>query len=142
MEGKINFLFQEANNLEDEELQSHFLNYICVMLSGYIEVNINRIIKECKKDDFECKQNVATTQNATWCKIKPIFALIDLERTVILNQKINDTDIIDILYEIIGDRNSIAHGKNITTLNLPKLKNSFESIKKFISEIEETFECS
>lgn len=140
MERKINYLFKKTKEIEDEELQSHFLNYICIMLSGYLEVKINEIITQCKKNtNSECKKSVATTQNATWCKIKPILALIDINLTLELHNAIIKTDTIDILYRIITNRNDISHGKNITTLTLPKLESDFVQLKSFIEEVENIF---
>lgn len=141
MENKINLLFAKAKYIEDEELQSHFLNYICVMLSGYVEININQIIKNCKNSNSECFQSISTIQNATWCKIKPILSLINIEDTVKLHKQIIKTDIIDILYRTISTRNDIAHGKHITTLTLNKLKDDFKEIKFFIQKTKDIFEC-
>ena len=140
MENKINYLFEKAKEIEDdEEFQSHLLNYICVMLSGYIEVNINNIIKQCDKNDNECKSSIKTIQNATWCKIKPILALINIELTLELNNIIIQTNTVDIIYRIISTRNNIVHGKNITNLTLPKLESDFEDIKRFIQKVKELF---
>lgn len=140
METKIDYLFNKAQYIEDEELQADLLNYICVILSGYLEININKIIKQCNKNDInECKDSIKPIQNATWCKIKPILALIDIKLTLKLYNDIIQTDAIDIIYNIIKNRNDIAHGKNITTLTLPKLKSDFEEIKIFIKKVQKLF---
>jgi len=141
MENKINFLFKEAHNIENEELQSHFINYICIKLSGYIEVNINIIICKYKDKSLECTKSISTIQNATWCKIKPMFSLIDLELTIKLQNEIIKMNIIDILYNLIKNRNDIAHGKDITILTLSQLEKDFKEIKLFIQKTKKIFEC-
>ena len=143
MENKINFLFEHVKDIDDEELQSHFLNYICIMLSGYIETNINKIINECKKNESnECKNSISTTKNATWCKIKPILSLINIELSLELCNAIVQTDAIETIYEIVQKRNDISHGKDITSLSLQTLKSHFREIKEFIKKVDEIFCCN
>jgi hypothetical protein len=140
MENKINYLFEQFKKTDEEELQSHILNYICILLSGYIETNINNIIKQCKKDlDNECKNSISSTQNATWCKIKPILSLIDIELTLKLHNAIIETDTIDIIFHIVNKRNDISHGKDVTGLTLQQLENDFKKLKLFIQKVKEIF---
>lgn len=139
MEKKIDFIFIQIGEAENEQLSSHLLNYACVLLSGYIEVEINKIITNSDKNNIDCKNSIKTIQNATWCKIKSILALIDIELTLELHKAIIQTDTIEVIYNIITTRNDIVHGKDITSLTLPKLKDDFIAIKKFILKTKEIF---
>ena len=68
-------------------LQSHILNHICVLISGYLEKEITNILVNYKGTThfrlLECQdtnkvKNISHRQgqgiqNAKWCSIRPVF---------------------------------------------------------------------
>ena len=59
---KINNLLVKVKLIEDEEIASHMLNYICILISGYLETSMENVISDYKKTDHcnthECKDNI------------------------------------------------------------------------------------
>ena len=150
MENRINNLLGKVQNIEDEELSSHFLNYICILISGYLETNMEMIINDYKSTphclSHECKNSIRSMrkiQNAKWCAIRPIFMNIDESILELLKSEL-DEDFENITFSInnmVTTRHKIAHGENVTSLTLGVLNRDFENIKIFVQKIEEIFEC-
>ena len=146
MKNKIENLLNKNYSQIDEELKYHLQNHICILISGYLETEINNQLNDYKKTNHfkrnECSKKLAgeSLQNATWCKIKPILGTIDDSFPVNLRNSIIDFDLtIQAIKSIIDNRNDIAHGKNITTLTMDILKQNFIITDKFISELKTKF---
>jgi hypothetical protein len=149
MKNKIEKLLNEeyAKLSEEEILQSHFLNYICILISGYLETEFNNKLKDYKsKEHFkihECKDKLSgeKLQNATWCKIKPILAIIEDEFPQKLKNSINNFDlIIQSIQNIVVRRNNISHGKDITGLTIEILTQDFKNIQNFLEKLNTIFD--
>jgi hypothetical protein len=150
MKNKIVFLLEKVNHIDDEELSSHLLNYICVLISGYLEKNIEDIIKDYKNTphclSHECKNSLMSMrkiQNAKWCAIRPIFMNIDENILELLKEElgIEFDDIIFSIDNIVKTRHQIAHGNDVTSLTVIILNRDFDNIKKFIEKIKDIFDC-
>ena len=147
MENKINYLFEQFKNIENEneEFQSHILNYICILQSGYLEKTIQNLLKDYKTSTHwnsnECKNNIKLkVQNAKWCSIRPTFLTIDISIVTRLKELDNFENIIDSINNIVGTRHKIAHGETVTNLTLSILKSDFENIKLFLDKLQIIFE--
>jgi len=59
-----NLLKKTSDIINDDEINSHFLNYICVLISGYLEKELENIIEEYKKSkhckSHECKDTIGS----------------------------------------------------------------------------------
>jgi len=148
MENKINLLL--ANNIEDEFLSSHLLNYICVLISGHLEKNMQKIIDDYKTTlhctHHECKDTIKsmrTIQNAKWCAIRAIFMNIDENILEVLKNELGEEfgEITDSINNMVKTRHKIAHGEDVITLDKDILSRDFQNIKKFIISVNETFGC-
>ena len=139
-----------AKVIEDEELVSHILRYICILISGYLENELNTIIENYKsKEHFknhECKKFINSQrkiQNAKWCSIRPIFLNIDDNLLINFKSKVNN-DFDKIVYSIdsiVKIRHKIAHGEtNITELSQEDLKSHFSNINLFLNILNEIFD--
>ncbi len=147
MKNKIdNLLKTEYLKLSDPILQSHFLNYICVLISGYLEKEVQAILDtykgtthfnlhECKKDIQSMRKN----QNAKWCSIRPILTNIDKTIVIRLSKYKNFDLIVASINNIVKTRHSIAHGENVTNLTIGILKTDFENIQKFLKQLQKIF---
>lgn len=148
MEDKITVLLEKVNDIEDEYLSSHLLNYICVLISGYLEKKIQAMIKTYKEsihfNTHECKNFIKDNiQNAKWCAIRGIFMNIDENILDLLKTEFNDEldNIIFSINNIVQTRHKIAHGENVTHLTIVVLNRDFNNIKQFIVKINDIFEC-
>jgi len=148
MEYKINILLSKVNNIEDEYLSSHLLNYICVLISGYLEKNIDEIINKYKITNHcnahECKDTIKSMrkiQNAKWCAIRTILMNIDENILDLLKTEfvVEFDNIITSIDNIVKTRHKIAHGEDVTTLSITILSTDFNNIKKFIIKMNEIF---
>lgn len=146
MKSKIENLLNKDYSQIDEEIKYHLQNYLCVLISGYLETEINNQLQEYKNtqhfDKHECKKTLGgeKLQNATWCKIKPILGNIEESFPSNLKNAINDFELtIQAIQSIIDNRNNIAHGKNINVLTIQVLNQNFIKIDNFITELKKIF---
>ncbi|MEA2048764.1 MAG: HEPN domain-containing protein [Campylobacterota bacterium] len=150
MEDKINFLLENAPNIEDEFLSSHLLNYICVLISGYLEQSMQKVIDNYKTSSHcsthECKDSIKSMrkiQNVKWCAMREIFMKIDENILGLLKSDLVDKfDIITCSIDnIVKTRHKIAHGEDVTNLTIETLNADFTNIKQFIQKSEAIFGC-
>ncbi|CAC9996762.1 hypothetical protein [uncultured Gammaproteobacteria bacterium] len=148
MKKKIERLLEKTNKIDDEELSAHFLNYICVLISGYLEVELEKIIKKYQKSEHckrhECSTNINSMrkiQNAKWCSIRPVFMNIDNTILSKLKGSIEDMEqTISSINNIVNTRHKIAHGKSVTNLTEDNLVKDLNNIDCFINKLQEVFE--
>lgn len=147
MSNRIKKLFEKIDAIQDEESQSHFLNYICVLISGYLEQEFYSIIKNYKTTEHcrrhECKESLKSIRkiNAQWCAIRPIIMNIDASIFDKLQANCGD-DFDEVIYSInniVKIRHQIAHGENVTNLTKDILIEDFKKIELFISELKNIF---
>jgi len=146
---KINSLLGKLESIEDEEIASHLLNYICVLISGYLETNIESIICHYKNTEHcnthECKDNIKSLrkiQNAKWCAIRPILMNIDENILSLLREElIYFEDVVASIDNIVKTRHKIAHGENVTNLTESILRTDFINIQNFANKTQAVFEC-
>lgn len=143
MINNINNLLEKTERIEDEELKSHFFNYICVLISSYLEVELNQIITDYKNSRHcqrhECHKTLKSMpkiNNARWCTIRAIIMNISKDILDQLEESItNMTDIKSSIDNIVMTRHRIAHGENITTLTNDNLKVDLEHINILIDKL-------
>lgn len=146
MKNKIENLLAKDYSSFDEEMQSHFFNYICVLESGYLEKEIQEVLSKyinsshCNR--HECRDKIKAMkniQNAKWCSIRPMLTNIDESILQQLQQIQNFDQIISSIDNIVKTRHKIAHGENVTNLGATILRQDFENIKVFIEKLTEIF---
>lgn len=147
MSQQIKNLLKKTTEIKDEELNSHFLNYVCVLISGYLETELNTVIKEYKTSGHykkhECMKNIESMrkiQNAKWCSVRPIFMNIDDSILKNLKESIKDFEqIISSIDNITNSRHKIAHGKDVTHLTKNILVADLDNIDSFIDKLQAIF---
>lgn len=149
MKAKIEkVLNKEYKKLNDLNLQSHFLNYSCVLISGYLEKEIQNILDNYKNNanphfsTHECKKDIQSMrkiQNAKWCSVRPLLTNID-KKVILQLSKLKDFDlIIQSIDNIVKTRHKIAHGENVTNLTIEVLKDDFKHINRFLKKLNNIF---
>lgn len=148
MKAKIEeILNKEYKKLTVPSIQSHFLNYCCVLISGYLEKEIQNVFDSYKNtshfNSHECKDVIGSMrkiQNAKWCSIRPILTNID-KKIVAELSKLKDFDLIVFsINNIVKTRHKVAHGENVTNLTIAVLKNDFKNINRFLRKLNNIFE--
>jgi hypothetical protein len=146
MKSKIESLLERSYSDLDEELQSHLLNYICILESGYLEQKIETILDNYKKSHHctthECKDSIKSMrkiQNAKWCSIRPMLVNIDDSILVQLKEKLDFDSTVGSIDNIVKTRHKIAHGESVSNLTILILRRDFTNIVKFIDELNSIF---
>ncbi len=147
MKNKIEgILNKEYKKLNDPIIQSHFLNYTCVLISGYLEKEIQKLLDVYKTTphfkSHDCNKELSSMrkiQNAKWCSIRPILTNIDKTIVIRLSKYKNFDLIVASINNIVKTRHSIAHGENVTNLTIGILKTDFENIQKFLKQLQKIF---
>ena len=153
MKSKIQGLLRRKYKNIDLLLQSHILNHICVLISGYLEKEITNILVNYKGTThfrlLECQdtnkvKNISHRQgqgiqNAKWCSIRPVFFSIDIKIIMKLEKLSNFRMIVDSIDNIVRTRHKIAHGENVTNLTLQVLKDDFKNINRFLKKLNSIF---
>lgn len=147
MKAKIEeVLNKEYKKLNDPILQSHFLNYGCILISGYLEKELQNILDNYKNSSHfnthECKQDINSMrkiQNAKWCSVRPLLTNID-KRILLKLSKLKDFNLIVLsINNIVKTRHKIAHGENVTNLTIQVLKDDFKNINRFLKKLNTIF---
>ncbi|MDK2040724.1 HEPN domain-containing protein [Aliarcobacter butzleri] len=143
IEGLLN---KEYKKLNDPIIQSHFLNYTCVLISGYLEKEIQNILDIYKKtahfNSHDCKDELKSMrkiQNAKWCSVRPTLTNID-NKVILKLSKLKDFSLVtSSINNIVNTRHKIAHGENVTNLTIDILKQDFKNINRFLKKLKSIF---
>ena len=143
-----NLLKKTSDIINDDEINSHFLNYICVLISGYLEKELENIIEEYKKSkhckSHECKDTIGSMrkiQNAKWYSIRPVFTNIDDKILNELKNSNQDFELtINSIDNIVKTRHKVVHGKDVTNLTRDILSADLVNIDFFINKLQEIFQ--
>jgi len=154
MQNRIKNLLKKDYSSFDIILQAHFLNHICVLISGYLEKEITDTLVTYKDSShfntlacqdtnrvkrISCRAGKGI-QNAKWCSIRPIFFNIDIKIISRFERLKNfEAEIVSSIDNIVRTRHKIAHGENVTHLTKQVLKDDFKNIQKFINQLKKIF---
>jgi hypothetical protein len=137
-------LFEKVSSLNsDPEMQSHWAKYLCVRVSGFLEVAVSTIYKKYAKNKASpfvvnyVERQLSSFQNPKMEKILNITRSFnpkwaeDIELELSKNTEIKDS--IDSIVEV---RNKIAHGENIG-ITYSKMKGYYKNALKLVNLLEE-----
>ena len=138
---RLDKLFTQISAFSGEsELQSQWARYLCVLVSGFLEVSIcatyNQFAKnsaspqvanfvKCKLDDF---------QNPKMGKIIELTRAFDSEWANKL-EAATDGKLKDAVDSIVANRNQIAHGRDVG-ITYTRIKTYYEDAIKVVDLIE------
>jgi hypothetical protein len=124
-------------------MQSHWAKYLCVRVSGFLEVAVSTIYKKYAKNKASpfvvnyVERQLSSFQNPKMEKILNITRSFnpkwaeDIELELSKNTEIKDS--IDSIVEV---RNKIAHGENIG-ITYSKMKGYYKNALKLVNLLEE-----
>jgi len=145
-QSKLDYLFTKLKLLDhDAELLAHWARYLCVLVSGYLEVSIRTIFREYSKS--KSSPNVANFVEAKLNAFQnPKMGLIlelngsfshawqlDLEKLV-------KDEIKQSVDSIVNIRNKVAHGQNVG-ITPSLLKYYYKNAKKLVLLLESQCTC-
>jgi hypothetical protein len=138
---RLDTLFAKSALLpHEDEILAHWARYLCVQVSGFLEVSIKTIYREYAKNtsapniqNYVTKQ-LSNFQNPTSGKISNLVGSFNPEWEKELNDAI-EGEIKDSIDSIINIRNKVAHGEN-SGIRLSTIKNYYENAVKLIIFLE------
>lgn len=139
----IKSLFEKTKSLEDFELQSHWARYLCVLVSGYIEVAVQAMYSKYARE--KAPPNIANLveshlrnfQNPKMEKILELTGQFNGEWEQSLRNE-TEGELKDAVDSIVANRHLIAHGRSVG-ITYVRIRQYFEDIEKVLKLIKSQF---
>ena len=139
---RLDSLFDKVGTLTDLEVQAHWSRYLCVLVSGFIEVSIQEIYRQYARD--RAGQNVANFvdgrlkdfRNPKMERILQTTRLFSVEWEQELRAFVEDGPLKDAIDSIVNNRNKIAHGDDVG-ITYVTVKQYYKNAVKVVEVIEE-----
>jgi hypothetical protein len=144
---QLDDLFSKISTLDsDFEMQSHWAKYLCIRVSGFLEVAVSTIYKNYAKNkaapfvvNYVDKQ-LSSFQNPNMEKILKITRSFNPDWAKEIEiELINNSEIKDSIDSIVDVRNKIAHGENVG-ITYARIKRYYEVALKLVEFLEN--QCS
>ena len=140
---QLDDLFSKVSTLDsDFEMQSHWAKYLCIRVSGFLEVAVSTIYKNYAKNkaapfvvNYVDKQ-LSSLQNPNMEKILKITRSFnpDWAKEIEL-ELIDNSEIKDSIDSIVDVRNKIAHGEDVG-ITYTRIKRYYEVALKLVEFLE------
>ena len=138
---RLDALFDKSSLLpQEDEILAHWARYLCIQVSGFLEVSIKTIYREYAKNtsapniqNYVTKQ-LSNFQNPTSGKISDLVGSFNPEWKRELNDII-EGEIKASIDSIVNIRNKVAHGED-SGIRLSTIKNYYENAVKLIFFLE------
>lgn len=139
---QLDNLFDKISNLpqDDFEIQSHWARYLCIHVSGFLEVSIRSLYSQYAKDKAApfvvnyVESQLKNFQNPNMQKILNVTGSFNPSWAERLKQ-ITEGEIQDAVVSIVAQRNQIAHGGN-AGITYAKIKTYYQNAIKLVELIE------
>ncbi len=145
---KLDHLFEQIKLTPflsaDPEIQSHWSNYLCILVSGFIEVSVGSIFSDYAKRTASPKianfveSNLNEFQNPKMEKILSLTGRFSKDWQADL-RKDTDGDIKDAIDSIVANRNAVAHGKP-SPLTIARVRDYYIRVIDLVELIEKISE--
>jgi hypothetical protein len=142
---KLDDLFLKIASVGDDlEMRSHWSKYLCIRVSGFLEVSIRSIYTEyCKNKSAPFVANyiekkLASFQNPTMQKILDLAGSFNPQWADELKafSESGIGEIKDSIVSIVATRNQIAHGENVN-ITFTKISNYYKNSVLLVEFLEE-----
>jgi len=137
---RLTKLLTEIKNLPfDSLLRAHLARYLCILMSGYLEVSVREIFGEyarnCSNQNVNkfVSANLARLQNPNMEKILQLCKSFDDEWHTHISS-LTQGEIKDAVDSIVNTRNQVAHGRD-TSITLANLLRYLEQIDILIDRL-------
>ena len=138
---QLDTLFGKIADVGDDlEMQSHWSKYLCIRVSGFLEVSIRSIYTEyCKNKSAPFVANyiekkLSNFQNPTMQKISDLARAFNPQWADELD-RFAEGEIKDSIVSIVAIRNKIAHGDNVG-ITFTRIKKYYENTILLIDFLE------
>ena len=142
---RIEKLYEQARNLGasteiDDEIKSHFVKYLCIQTSSYIDGAVKTVLREYTQASAEAyianfvSSFLKRTPNPSKDYISKLLARFNKEWGVSFRRRTHER-IGPSLDSIVNNRNQIAHGKDVD-LTLRQLEKYYDDAKEVINIVD------
>lgn len=140
---QLDDLFTKVSTLDsDLEMQSHWARYLCIRVSGFLEVAVSIIYKKYAKDKAHpfvvnyVEKQLSSFQNPKMEKILNITRSFNPKWAEELELELgNNSEIKDSIDSIVDVRNKIAHGENVG-ITYTRIKRYYEIAFELVEFLE------
>ena len=134
-------VFEKVRSLpEDAEIRSHWARYLCVLVSGFIEVSIRTLLSAYAEDKSGARvanfveHELKGFQNPKMGKILDLVGAFSREWQEQV-EDISDVELKDAVDSVVASRHQIAHGRTVG-LSYVTIKKYYEGVVTAIENIE------
>jgi hypothetical protein len=134
---RLDQLFKRVGELKgDIELQSHFARYLCVLVSGFIEVATKSILAEYARGKGSpelvnfIENHLDDFQNAKMEKILSLTKLFNPSWESTLRTA-TEGELKDAVDSIVANRHKIAHGESVG-ITYARVSQYYEKVEKVV----------
>lgn len=139
---QLDYLFTKVSSLDsDLEMQSHWARYLCIRVSGFLEVAVSTIYKKYAKEKAHSfvanyVEKQLSIQNPKMEKILNITKSFNPEWAKEIELELrNNSEIKDSIDSIVDVRNKIAHGEDVG-ITYTRIKRYYEVALKLVEFLE------
>ena len=142
LEQKLDRLFERGRLMTDAEEQAHWSRYLCVLVSGYIEVSVAEIYSDlaARKSHPAVASNVGSRlrrfQNAKMQQVCNLLRTFDSDVGAAVEDATNG-ELKDAIDSIVANRNLIAHGADVG-ISFVRISDYYAKAKTVVRLIEDT----
>ncbi|MEB3884543.1 HEPN domain-containing protein [Lyngbya sp. CCY1209] len=142
---QLDDLFDKISKLpEDAEMQSHWARYLCIQVSGFLEVSVRSIYSKYAQSQASpfvanyVEKQLSGFQNPKMEKILDIAKSFNPKWSERLSQVVQG-EIKESIDSIVANRNNIAHGRNVG-ITYTRIKGYYQNAVKLIDLLEKQCE--
>ena len=138
---RLDDLFKQVGEVSDINLQGHWARYLCVLVSGFIEVSIRAILTEYVKSRADTSvanyvvRGLDRFQNPNMERILQTLGAFNPAWADEIG-KLTEGELKDAVDSVRANRNNIAHGGNVS-IRYRTIASYYDNAVKVIEIIEE-----
>jgi len=143
---RLDDLFKQVSEVSDINLQGHWARYLCVLVSGFIEVSIRAILTEYVKNKSAPSvanyvvRGLDRFQNPNMERILQTLGAFNPAWADEIG-KLTEGELKDAVDSVRANRNNIAHGGNVS-IRYRTIASYYDNAVKVIEIIEEQCDLS
>lgn len=141
---RLDNLFEGIKDIPEGELQSHWARYLCILVSGYLEISIRALYSEyASKKAHRNVANYASSRLERFQSPK-MGNIIDLTRAFNSQwaeelENATEGEIKDSVDSVVAERHNIAHGRS-SGISYVRIREYYKNVTKALELIEK--QCS
>lgn len=140
---KLENLFDKYNDIpvDDWELKANWTKYLCVMVSGHIEITLRTLLSRYCDDKASpfvvnyVSDSLKNFQNPKYRKIEELLRKFNPEWANSLEDDL-DESVKSSIGSIVANKNRIAHGEDVT-ITFQLLSNYYKDALRLLDKVEE-----